>query len=123
MTSGKLDSLGDEDLVDLFETWAATRGKAIIDGEIPEANHAYKNLKAVHDQLCIRGIAARSRILRLLDHEDVTVRFHAAKWLYALSPERARSILKDVEAQGPRALAGAAGMTLLHIDTGVFKPT
>ena len=123
MTDQKLTSLTDDELVNSFESWAKSHGKAVINGDVPAANRSYWQLDAVDKELRARGDQARARLLRLLDHPELPVRYYAANWLLALDPARARAIIEDVKAGPFVSLALDAGMTLRALDEGTFKPS
>lgn len=123
MKGRKFDDQTDEDLVDLFSEWAKARGKAVIDCDAPAANRGYWKLDAVEKELHARGPLAHRKLLGLLGHSELLVRYYAAKRLLALEPGRARSIIEDVKAGPFDSLALDAGMTLRMLDDGTFKPT
>jgi hypothetical protein len=123
MTNQKLANLTDDELVTSFEGWARARVKAVIDCDATAATHSYRKLDAVDRELRTRGLRARGKLLVLLDHPELPVRYYAAKRLLALEPDRARSIIEDTKAGPFDSLALDAGMTLRALDEGIFKPT
>jgi len=123
MTKPKLTGVTDDELMSLFENWAKSHGRAVIDGDVPAASRSYWQLDAVDKELRARGDQVRAQLLRFLDHPDLPVRYFAANWLFALAPARARSIIEDVKAGPFVPLALDAGMTLRMLDDGTFKPT
>jgi len=122
MTNQKIANLTDDELVTSFEEWARARVKAVIGCDVTAATRSYGKLDAVDKELCARGPQARGKLLVLLDHPELPVRYYAAKRLLALEPDRARSIIEDTKAGPFDSLALDAGMTLRALDEGIFKP-
>jgi hypothetical protein len=123
MSEVDLESLSDEQLVDLFEGIAFRKGSAVEEGNVPLVNELTMKLLAIKGVLRKRGIPARLTLARLLSHADPAVRYEAARNLLAVDPHRARAVTEEVHAQGPSAIAGAAGMTLYYLDAGIVTPT
>ncbi|GGF51231.1 hypothetical protein GCM10011611_67090 [Aliidongia dinghuensis] len=123
MARQHLSKLSDDELVDSFESWALTHGKAVVDGDAPAANRTYKKLDAVNKEFKTRGLEARKQLFKLLDHPEFSVRYYTAKSIFALDPVRARAVIEEVRLRAPDSLKLAAGMTLHALDDGIFKPT
>lgn len=121
MNSSNLKSLSGPQLVDAFIRLAENRGEATIDGDVPKANRAARRMFALDDEFKERGMETRRLLLPLLSHENSSVRYNAARRLLKIAPDRARKVIEQVAA-GVGPIAGAAGMTLHALDTGVFKP-
>jgi len=118
----KLEDLTDDALVDLFEKWAYEQGQALLEFDTAAATQAYRKRDEVYEELKARGVEARSKLLRLLDHEDPAVRLYAAKRLLAVAPDRARSALEDIIKHADISFAGDAGFTLDMFDEKNVKP-
>ncbi|HLG89610.1 MAG TPA: DUF2019 domain-containing protein [Alphaproteobacteria bacterium] len=121
MKSKSFDSLSDEGLASAFEKWADAAGEATLVGDRQKMRQAAYRLRDLSDVFRARGREARLILLPLLDHPKQGVRYYVAKHLLAIAPERARSVIEQVAAVGG-PIAGAAGMTLHALDTGIFKP-
>ena len=121
MKLNTFDSLSDDALVGAFEKWADAAGEATLDGDRQKMRQAAYRLRDLSEVFRTRGREVRSMLIPLLDDPKQGVRYYVAKHLLAIVPERARSVIEEVAADvGP--IAGAAGMTLHALDTGVFKP-
>jgi hypothetical protein len=123
MTISKLATLTEAELFDQFEIQARMHGHNVIDGEATDANRSYWKLNAVREELRARGARSRADLAKFFDHPEMAVRYYAATELLAVEPVRARAIIQDVKARGPRPLVLDASMTLRMLDDGTFKPT
>jgi hypothetical protein len=112
----------DDDLIDRFVVAARKMGTAVLDSDTREANRMFHYLHAIDLELRARGRDARLKLEPLLNHKDRFVRYYAARKLLGLIPDRARAVLEWNHKYGFDALAGDAGMTLLNLDTGFYKP-
>jgi hypothetical protein len=117
-----LNGVRQDELINRFIAAAKQMGEAVLDSEVRKANRIYRYMRAIDLELRSRGTSARLQLEPLLEHEDRFVRYYAAKKLLALIPGRARAILEWNHKYGFDALAGDAGMTLHHLDTGFYKP-
>jgi len=115
------DSLSDEALVSTFEACADAAGEATLDGDRQKIRQAAYRLRDISNVFRTRGGEVRTMLVPLLGHPKQGARYYAAKHLLAIAPERARSVIEQVAA-GVGPVAGAAGMTLHALDTGIFKP-
>ncbi len=117
----KLDYLSNYDLVDEFIQCATILGKAVWDGDNQKAKQYTYRMKILDNAFRERGPAVQSLMLPYLEHSDEQVRYSTAKRLLLTVPDKARACIEGV-ASGVGPIAGAAGMTLWALDTGVFKP-
>jgi len=60
--------------------------------------------------------------LPLYRHANAQVRLAAAKATLAVAPEDARQMLQRIADSGEFPQAGDAGMCLVALDRGIFKP-
>jgi hypothetical protein len=65
----------------------------------------------------------RRALLRLYDHPNAQVRLKAVKATLAVVPEAALRKLKAIADSHEYPQAGEAGMSLLNLERGIFKPT
>jgi hypothetical protein len=118
----RLDSLSDDELVERFVIAAKGMGSAVLDSETRQANRCYHYMRAIDAVLRSRGRGSRFRLEVLLGHEDRFVRYYAAQKLLGIIPERARSVIEWNYKYWFDAIAGDAGMLLLSLDRGEYKP-
>lgn len=90
---------------------------------VPEYNRLYKAIDAISDVLRARGLGARRALIPLLQHANPQVRLNAAHQLLAIVPIEARAVLEDLAQNGPGPQRLSAGMALMHLDNGVYKPS
>ena len=102
MANKSLQRVSDEELVLEFAKWAKEYWFAENAGNLVRSNQAYTALEAVDDELRTRGLAARSRLLPLLDHSDIGIRYYAAQWLLPIAPASARAILDQIASDSSR---------------------
>lgn len=69
-----------------------------------------------------RGTPSRLQLRSLLDHKDRFVRYYAAVKLLGILPEPARQVLEWNWRYRFDALSWDAGMLLLALDRGEYKP-
>lgn len=104
---------------------SATRSAAAV-------NRLYKPFMAVCDEFRRRGPDVRRLLIPLLDYTSpppnrvddraLQIRLNAARELRAVVPDRARSTLEAISQRDlPQGLE--AGMALLYVDEGIFKPS
>ncbi|HYM17658.1 MAG TPA: DUF2019 domain-containing protein [Micropepsaceae bacterium] len=119
----ELITLSIEDLVGQFRAYALEQESALLDSDTDEYNRLYDKMEAIDLELRTRGLEARKALLRLLDHESPRVRRAAAVRSLAISPERSLATIKEIASSHLMPEAGRAGMTLYHLEQGIFKPT
>jgi hypothetical protein len=62
-------------------------------------------------------------LVSLFDHDNVQVRLNAAKATLAVAPQAARQMLETIAGASKGPQGGDAGMCLVSLDRGIFKPT
>ena len=97
--------------------------KVKAEREQQHVNRLYWELKAIEDELKRRAGDQRGGLVELLRHPNEHVRLKAATATLAVLPQAARGELERIAAPRIGPLAGAAGMLLLSLDRGDFKPT
>lgn len=123
MTHAKYPRLSLEDLVGRFTVISEAQYEAELYGQIRKFNALMMDLKEVWEELQGRPGDQRIALLPLLEHPNYQVRLNAAKATLALAPAAARTTLEALYASGHLPQSGSAGMTLLLLDNGTFKPT
>lgn len=78
---------------------------------------------AVRDELKNRPGDQRQALLTLYEHENAQVRLQAARASFAVAPEAARALIENIANSRKFPQAGDAGMTLVNLDRGIFRPT
>ena len=123
MTTRNLQTATNDDLVATYVAISQQEDEAMLRNDIVGGTRLVYRRKEVDDVLRARGIQARRMLLPLLAHANAQVRLNAAKHLLAVVPTEARATLEDLAAHGPGQQRGSAGMCLLLLDEGTFKPT
>jgi cytochrome c oxidase assembly protein Cox11 len=119
----KLSDMTTERLVQLFADLAVQQDAALLYRAQREVNKIYWKLEEIQSELKSRPGDQRSALLPLYDHKNMQVRLKAAIATLAVSPQAARAQLESISASGWQPQAGDAGMSLLALDNGVYKPT
>lgn len=123
MRGSKLASGSVPDLVQRFVELAINQDMALLSLAQAEINKLYWEIKAIGDQLKSRPGDRRSALLRLYNHKNMQVRLKTAHATLAIAPQAARAKLEEIEASGWQPQAGDAGMSLLNLDRGIYKPS
>lgn len=112
-----------EQLVERFTALALAQDEALLDDEISKFNRLFDRMTAIHDELKSRPNDQRRALLALYSHPNMHVRLKAAKATMAAAPTQARRMLEEIEASKEYPQAGDAGMSLINLDRGIWKPT
>jgi hypothetical protein len=112
-----------DQLVDRFVDIAIAQDVAMLHDRTAEYNRLYRKMKEIDDTLRLRGSEARLALTRLYTHPNLQVRLAAAIRTLALRPIAAREVLQALSDSGELPQALDAGMTLVNLDRGIFKPT
>ena len=112
-----------EQLVDCFAAIALDQAEAILMDDNAKFNRLFWQMEAVEGQLKARIGDQRRALLQLYDHPNAQVRLTAAKATLAVAPEAARPLLRALVDSKEFPQAGDAGMSLVNLDRGIFKPT
>ena len=133
MTTRQYSAMSNEQLAEAFVEISVKEADAMGLRDSRAVNKLIKQLRAIEETLRARGPEARKILAPLLRYstraspffadQTAQVRLNAAKELLAVVPDQARATLEHLAAHGPSAQSGSAGMCLLFLDDGVFKPT
>jgi cytochrome c oxidase assembly protein Cox11 len=122
MNSVRLSKLSSEQLVQLFAELAVEQDMALLSLAQGKVNKLYWRIKAIGEVLKSRPGDQRSALLPLYDHKNMQVRLKAAHATLAIAPEAARAQLEAIAASGWQPQALDAGMSLINLDRGIYKP-
>jgi len=123
MKNEQLSKLSDTALVDRFRDCGLQQEEALLDSDTAKYNKLFDKMEAIDTELRARGPEARRALLTLLDHDSPRVRHAAAVRSLAIAPERSLATIKEIASSHLMPEAGRAGMTLYHLEQGIFKPT
>lgn len=118
----KLQKLSVEQLVQVFADLSVQQDMAMMAMLQGDINKLYWKIEAVQDELKSRPGDQRSALLPLYTHKSMHVRLKAAHATLALAPQAARGQLEAIATSGWQPQAGHAGMSLLSLDRGIYKP-
>ena len=123
MKRTELSKVAAADLVELFEKIGVAQDEALLGGETAKFNRLYDQMTAVSDEMKRRDGDQRRALQSLYSSENMQVRLKAAIHTLAVAPVEAREQLEAVAASKWFPQAGDAGMTLLALDDGTFRPS
>ena len=123
MTSSKLKGRSTNELKSLFESLCIEQYNALERNEIAAFNKRYSKIQEIVDELKSRPGDQRRVLMQLFGHPNMQVRLTAAKFNLAVDYIAARREIQDIVDSKWFPQAGDAGMTLHHLDTGIYKPT
>jgi hypothetical protein len=112
-----------DQLVKLYCSIGIDQDKALLRSEYAKFNGLFEEMDAVENELRGRGGDQRRELLPLFEHPNAQVRLNAMKATLAVAPETARRALEGLAASREFPQAGDAGMSLINLDRGIFKPT
>jgi len=112
-----------DQLVGRFAMIAVDQDDALLANDNAEVTRLFWLLEAIEDELKLRDGDQRRALLRLYDHPNMQVRLKAVKATLAVAPPRARQMLQAIADSRMYPQAGEAGMSLLNLERGIFKPT
>ena len=121
MTS-RLSELDVKQLVELFATICLDQDKAILYSDTARYNRLFKQMASVRDELKRRNHDQRAALGALFSHRNLQVRLQAARSTLAVMPTQARALIEEIADSKQYPHAGDAGMTLVALDRGTFKP-
>lgn len=123
MKKGRLQNMTVSDLVHRFTAIGIDQDRSLLSRQHAKFNRLFDEMVAIEDELKRREGDQRRELLRLFDHPNAQVRLNAVKATLAVAPELAREKLERMAASREYPQAGDAGMTLISLDRGIFKPT
>ncbi len=118
-----LDDMSVEELVDRFASICIAQDQALLYSNIAKFNRHFDQMRETDRQLKSRPGDQRRALLSLYDHENAQVRLQAARVTLAVEPEKARKLIEEIANGRKFPQAGDAGMTIVNLDRGVFKPS
>jgi Domain of unknown function (DUF2019) len=119
----RINEMTVDQLVAHFIAIALDQDKAIAVDDNAKFNRLFEQMEAIKRELKARDGDQRRALLRLYDHPNAQVRLKAVKATLAVAPERARRMLEIIAESGEFPQAGEAGLSLVNLQRGIFKPT
>jgi Domain of unknown function (DUF2019) len=123
MKSSKLQDVTVPQLVERYTAIGIDQDKASLRGEYAKFNRLFDQMVAIEDELKARDGDQRRELLRLYEHPNAQVRLNAMKATLAVAPEPAHRALHALADSRQYPQAGDAGMTLIALERGTFKPS
>lgn len=123
MSNARLIRMNNAELVELFRGYAIQQQRVLLDSNTSKYNKLYDKMAAIDAELRSRGMEARKSLLTLLSDKNFRVRYAAAMKSLGVDRDRAVAVLREIATSHMMPEAGAAGMALLHLERGIFKPT
>ncbi len=118
-----LSEVNVEQLVEGFAAVALEQDDAILMHDNAKFTRLFWQMEALEEELKARNGDQRRALLRLYHHPNAQVRLTAAKATLAVAPDAARRLLRTIADSKEYPQAGDAGMSLVNLDRGIFKPT
>jgi hypothetical protein len=112
-----------EQLVEQFAAVTLDQDDAVRRNANAKYGRLYQRMRALEHELKGRAGEQRRALLRLYRHANVQVRLAAAKATLAVAPEEARRMIQTIADSHDYPQAGDAGMCLVALERGIFKPT
>jgi len=110
-------------LVEEFVAIGLAQYEANVGNDVSKYNKLFRKMSAIIAELGSRPGDERSAFLALYEYPNLQVQLAAARATLALAPARARALIETIAASGDYTYAGDAGMCLVALDQGIFKPT
>jgi hypothetical protein len=119
----KLSCLPDSELLARFEKLCVEQYNALDRQEYAAFNRRYDRIQAIEDELKSRPGDQRRILMTLFGHPNMQVRLTAARANLAVDYPASRREIQDIADSkwGPQCLD--AGMTLINLDNGIYRPT
>jgi Domain of unknown function (DUF2019) len=112
-----------DQLVELFAEIAREQDRAIARDDNAKYSRLFWQMEDVEEELKGREGDQRPALLRLYTDLNAQVRLAAAKATLAVAPEAARRLHRNIADSQENPQAGDAGMSLVNLERGIFKPT
>jgi Domain of unknown function (DUF2019) len=123
MTRVPLSEMTVEQLVERFAAITSEQDREVRIDNNAKFKRLFWQMEAVKDELKGREGDQRRALLRLYHHPLAQVRMKAAIATLALEPKAARRVLESIRDSHDFPQAGDAGMALVMLDRGIFKPS
>jgi len=111
-----------DDLITRFAELAKERGAAVLDLSSRRANVFYDRMKAIDNELRVRGVEARLKLAPLLRDPDRLVRFYAAEKLLGLISGESRAVMEWNTRYTADSITADARGFLRALDAGTYRP-
>ena len=123
MSKVNLKALSTSDLLLLFEKLCVEQYNALDRQEYAAFNPRYDRIQAIEDELKSRPGDQRRILMTLFGHPNMQVRLTAARANLAVDYPASRREIQDIADSkwGPQCLD--AGMTLINLDNGIYRPS
>ncbi len=119
----RLSCLPDSELLARFEKLCVEQYDALDRQEYAAFNRRYDRIQAIEDELKSRPGDQRRILMTLFGHPNMQVRLTAARANLAVDYPAARREIQDIADSKWGPQCGDAGMTLINLDNGVYRPT
>jgi len=123
MKKAPLGQMAVAELVKRFTELALQQDEAVLAFDVKETNRLFWKLKEITDELKSRPGDQRRVLLPLLDYPNQQVQVKAAKATLAIAPVAARSVLEKIAEMRYSPQRLEAGMSIVNLDRGIYKPT
>jgi hypothetical protein len=119
----KYENMTADQLVERFTAIGVEQDQALLRNETAKFNRLFDEMIEIENELNSRQGDQRRVLLDLYRHPNAQVRLNAVKATLAVSPAAARHALRAIAESREYPQAGDAGMTLINLERGIFKPT
>lgn len=123
MSRVNLKPLSTNDLLLLFERLCVEQYDSLDREEYAAFNRRYNRIQAIEDELKSRPGDQRRILMKLFGHPNMQVRLTAARANLAVDYPAARREIQDIADSKWGPQCGDAGMTLIYLDNGVYRPS
>jgi len=118
----KLHDMSSDQLVERFAAIGIQQDEALLWNKIAKFNQLYEQKRVIEEELKSRAGDQRSALLPLYQHSNWQVRLNAVHATLALDPQAGRQMLETIANSRHFPQAGDAGMSLVNLDRGIYKP-
>lgn len=122
MSRVNLTTMTVQELVQRFTDIGLAQDEALLDDDLGRFNLLFKQMRAVVEELKARPNDQRQALIVLYDHPNLQVRLKAAIATLAVGPAPARAVLQAIRESKIQPQALDAGMSIINLDRGIFKP-
>jgi Domain of unknown function (DUF2019) len=119
----KLHAMTINQLVSQFVEIGVAQDEALLENAIAKFNRLFDQLVVTENELKSRQGDQRRALLALYKHPNIQVRLNAVKATLAVAPQEARDMLQKIADSKYFPQAGDAGMAILTLEQGIYKPT
>lgn len=123
MSRINLKPLSTNDLLLLFEKLCVEQYDSLDRQEYAAFNRRYDQVQAIEDELKSRPGDQRRILMKLFGHPNMQVRLTAARANLAVDYPAARREIQDIADSKWGPQCGDAGMTLINLDNGIYRPS